>query len=255
MTTLDEFLCDREMNHPIREGVVGRTKLLATELALGVHLSYWPRRISLRNHISDANLNRFLSERWNLQNNAADLLEPLRGHGFLERESEIVGNYHECISTTAFDLLQETAPFRVFVSYRWLESSAFALLVVNRLKEHGLRSYCDMRIAPGDEWRPELEVQVRACELLVVLLGPSTLCSEAVIQEIRWAMDSDAKIIPITHNCFEFNREEWQSRVPSCVVDKIDYNHRISIPSEHESAAGYDTAIRTLLTNRFGITP
>ena len=150
LTALNEFLRDREINHPIPEGVVEQTRLLASELALGVHLSLWPRRICLKNHISDTNLNRYFSERWDLDYSAGELLERLRGHGFLKRESEVVGNYHECISTAGFDLLQATAPYRVFVSYKWLESSAFALLVVYRLKEHGLRSYCDMRIAPGD---------------------------------------------------------------------------------------------------------
>ena len=149
----------------------------------------------------------------------------------------------------------EAPPYKVFVSYKHSESSAFALLVVTRLKEHGLYAFCDMRLVPGDPWHAELENRVRDSKFQVLLLGPTTLCSKYVVQEIEWALDSCSKIVPISHNKFDFVRKSWERVLSKKVLDAIDHNQRIPIPREHESAAGYDIAIRTLLTNRFGITP
>ena len=231
---------------------------LARELSLGVHKGLWTRQLRSVRGFSSSALRDFLQYRWGGVDGFDHYVERLSGHGFIEIEHVQTGytwTRNIRLSNHSFDLLTDVAPFNVFVSYRHRESSAFALLVVARLKQEGMRAYCDMRLIPGDPYHPELEDQVRACEFLVLLLGPSTLCSPAVLKEVQWGICSNAKIVPVTHNGFEFKREAWESKVSSGVLDKIDYNHRISIPKEHESAAGYDIAIRTLLTNRFGVTP
>ena len=105
----------------------------------------------------------------------SSLLERLSGHGFIEDHYGSTGKHQDRISQAAFDLLSETPPYKVFVSYKHSESSAFALLVVTRLKEHGLYAFCDMRLVPGDPWHAELENRVRDSKFQVLLLGPTTL--------------------------------------------------------------------------------
>ena len=246
MGELRKFIEDREKNFQIPDSPVERINLLAQELALGVHKGLWLRGVidSLNNPRFRGPIQIFFRDRWK-KDDPGDELELLRCHGLAEGRG--------LLTKAAFDLLQKVTPFKVFVSYRHRESSAFALLVVARLKEFGLQAYCDMRLVPGEPWHPELEDQVRACEYLVLLLGPSTLCSGAVIDEVEWALDAGATVIPITHNRFEFKRKEWEDSVPSRVLDTVERNHRIPIPKEHENAAGYDIAIRTLLVNRFGV--
>ena len=252
MSDLDKFLEERGQI-PIPSGNVARIKLLAKELALGVHRELWHhtfwadlgRRISVT-----SDLYRYFEERWEATD-VSFYLRLLQSHEYIvERPERRIGLYK--ITRAAFDLLSETEPYNVFVSYKHSESSAFALLVVARLKEHGLMPFCDMALIPGEDWHAELEERIKESDHFIVLIGKKTLCSRSTLKEIRWALDYEKSITPIWHNGFTFAPKKWKGldREITKVVQK-----KQAIEVTKESAGGYDIAIRELLTNRFGITP
>ena len=261
MTTVNEFINERKEIYPLPEGPVEQITLLAEELVLGVHFGFWlPTLYAMQSNTIggeyvpiEEQLQLYLQRRWG-DIHIGHKKRLLKGHGYLDDLRDTSDKPFTRLSREAFALLSKAPPYIVFVSYKHAESSAFALLVVVRLKEFGLKAYCDMRLAPGDPWHPELENQVKASKFVVLLLGPTTLCSDAVTDEIEWAIDSGATVIPITHNGFNYQRKDWDGKVPDAILDTIEHNHRIPIPREHENAAGYDIAIRTLLVNRFGVT-
>ena len=246
MSKLDKFIENRNKNYSIPDSPVERINMLAQELALGVHKGFWGRGVidSINNNRFREPIQTFFRDRWK-QDQLHNYLELLRCHGLAEERG--------LLTKAAFDLLHTAPKSSIFVSYKHRESSAFALLVVTRLKEYGIQAYCDMRLVPGEPWHPELEHRIAESQYLVVLLGPTTLYSDPTKQEIKWAFDNkDTKIVPITHNKFQFKRAEWEDNVSSDVLDAIDHNQRIQV--DNESAAHYDVAIRTLLANRFGVT-
>ena len=242
MSDLDKFLEERG---EIPSGDVARIKLLAKELALGVHRELWHHTFSVDRgrRISAPSLHRYFEERWKAPD-VSFYLELLQGHGYIH------GGY--TLTQAAFDLLSETEPYNVFISYKHRESSAFALLVVARLKEHGLMPFCDMALIPGEDWHAELEERIKGSDHFIVLIGKETLCSRPTLKEIRWALDYEKSITPIWHNGFTFAPKKWKDldREITKVVQK-----KQAIEVTKESAGGYDIAIRELLTNRFGITP
>jgi len=123
----------------------------------------------------------------------------------------------------AFELLDETEPANVFISYKRSESSALALLVLARLKEIGLQPFVDMSIEPGSNWRDFLKERIDASDYVVVLIG---------------------------HNGFQYRTADWQL-LPD--IDRLlSDTHTIIVQTE--SAGGYNAAL-TELANRFGFTP
>ena len=153
----------------------------------------------------------------------------------------------------AYDLLDDVERSNVFVSYKHSESSAFALLIVSTLNTMGLNAFCDMRLKPGDDWHPELKKQIEECEYFVVLIGGQTHKSIPTVREIQYAHDKKKPIISIWHNNRRHDKDKWKSHQFPNVADVIEKKHAIIV--HNESAAGYNTAITELLTNRFGITP
>lgn len=245
MSDLDKFVEERG---EIPSGDVAKVKLLAKELALGVHRNLWGMFIpfNIRDGLHSGGIKDYFEERWKNENNR-NLIRRLEGHGYI-RDDE--GHYK--LTQAAFDLLSETEPYNVFVSYKHSESSAFALLIVARLKEHGLMPFCDMALIPGEDWHAELEERIKESDHFIVLIGKETLCSRPTLKEIRWALDYEKSIAPIWHNGFTFAPKEWKDL--DCKIAKA-IGEKQAIEVTKESAGGYDIAIRELLTNRFGITP
>lgn len=251
---LEMFLKERR-KIPIPSGDVARVKLLAKELALGVHRGLWFAEILVARSYSDIvelrsgdenNLQPFIERRWG-DKHKRQHLALLKGHSYL---ADIKGNYD--IAPTAFALLSEAPPYRVFISYMHEESSAFALLLVNKLKHYGIQPFCDMSLVPGEDWHPELEKQIMKCEHFIVLVGKQTRNSRATVKEVKWALENDKIVIPIWHNGFELKLDEWHE-IDDDVVKAIERKHAVIV--EKESANGYNAAITELLTNRFGVTP
>lgn len=255
MVTLEDFMSDREENHPVPDAPVERVMLLAKELALGVHNGYWQRRLSAGRFgfIFSDDLKIFLQKRWGGEDEYDEHLERLYGHGYLEEDwSRTSNSRYEKLSRDAFALLSEAPPFNVFISYTHEESSAFALLLVTKLQHYGIQPFCDMSLVPGEDWHPELEKQIKKCKHFIVLIGKETRNSSATVKEVEWALENDKIVIPIWHNEFEFNANEWDG-IEDIVINAIQRKHAVIV--QKESAAGYNAAIVELLTNRFGVTP
>lgn len=108
-----------------------------------------------------------------------------------------------------------------------------------------------MSIQPGDDWHAQLESEVAGREYFVSLIGPTTLDSAYVRKEIRWAIESNAQIIPVWHNGFgETELTDFQQQYP-----KLEpFFSKNAILVEQENPVAYEGAIIQLF-NRFGFTP
>ena len=264
MAELEKFLEERSNNYPIPEGPVEQVTLLAKELVLGVHKGFWVATLYIRQSDTiggefvpiEKELRQYLQHRWG-DIHIGQWKRLLRGHGYLDDIISTNGKPFTRLSRQAFALLSEAPPYNVFISYRRLDSSAFALLVLSRLKEHNLVPFVDMATKIGEKWYDELHEQIKACDYLIILLGRNTLKSEMTIQEIKWAIEyrrdqeKEKKIIPIWHSKFNIGHKRWQD-VDQVIKDEISETNAIRVLDE--SASGYNTAIVELL-NRFGITP
>ena len=249
MSDLDKFLKERS-RIPIPNGDVARVKLLAKELALGAHKNLWDTTMIA---ISDygrwkpcfSNLETVFEKRWT-DHDFGRLADLLIAHRYAESLENALS-----ISSRAFDLLDETAPYDVFISYKRSESSAFALLVLARLNEHGLVPFVDMALEAGGKWHADLEERIRGCDYFIILLGKDTLSSPMTVKEIQWALQYERTIIPAWHSGFDL-KDEKRSEIDETVKDAIQQTNAIRV--HDESASGYNSAIVELL-NRFGVTP
>lgn len=252
-SALKRFLEERE-KFEIPSGDVARVKLLAKELALGVHRDLWPSTVTIfrgESILFRGALKDYEEHRWadDIPTRSFSLLQ---GHGYVETGLTANGKRNYRLSQAAFDLLQEIPPFNVFISYTHQESSAFALLLITKLRQYGIQPFCDMSLVPGEDWHPELEKQIMKCEHFIVLVGKETRNSGPTIKEVKWALENKKIVIPIWHNGFKLKLDEW-TRVNDDVVEAIERKHAVIV--EKESAAGYNAAVTELLANRFGITP
>ena len=271
MATFEEFLVQiRQRSTPINP--IARIKTFARELAEGATLGCWSSIIpahptytkndefEYRNQLSVHLLEiptlfidytfepvqlekilRYYETRWNSTPLTFDLL---LSTGYIS-----ISKARLEITTKAISLLDEVEPSTIFISYKRSESSAFALLVLARLKEYNLEPFVDMSLRAGEDWHPALENHIKSRDYLIVLVGKETLKSEVTVKEIQWAIQYQKSIIPIWHNGFEFDENEAQD-IPSEVA--IGRKHAIKV--FEESALGYNTAIVELL-NQFEITP
>ncbi len=268
MSELGKFLEERS-KIPIPNGDTAWIKLLAKELALGVHRNLWePWRIARLNMGRARTMSNdsedYFTTRWK-DRDVSHLVGVLVGHEYMIRGEDQRALH---LSTKAYDLLEDVEPYDVFISYKRSESSALALLVLARLKEHSLVPFVDMALEAGGNWHADLEKRIKDCDYFIVLLGEKTLSSDMTVKEICWASESNRTIIPVWHN--KFGRSEdfdlkakiyeyapkWEDKF---VVEKEDlvieiFQQTNAIIVHDESASGYNTAIVELL-NRFGITP
>lgn len=246
MSELEKFLEERS-KIPIPGGDVTRIKLLAKELALGVHRELWTQDIAygMSLTLDGDNLQEFFCKRWG-NKNLGHTIKLLESYGFVTK-----GHGDYSLSREAFDLLEETDPYNVFISYKRSESSALALLCVCRLKAEDHVPFVDMALEAGGNWHADLEERTKGCDYFIILLGKDTFSSEMTVKEIGWAVDAERTIIPIWHSGFDIGSDKW-SAIPAEVKDAIQQTNAIRVTDE--SASGYNTAIVELL-NRFGITP
>jgi len=195
-----------------------------------------------------SNAEAYFQRRWP-NHNLDYLVEVLLGHEYLRyMDSEDVTPR---LTTKAYDLIVEASPFNIFISYRRLDSSALALLVSARLKEHGLVPFIDMALEAGGVWHADLEEQIKATDYFIILLGKETLSSQMTVKEIQWAIQYEKTIIPLWHSRFKLNDEQWPD-IPTPVRDTVQQTNAIIV--QNESASGCNSAIVELL-NRFGVPP
>lgn len=241
---------DKVRARELPQNPMARIRTLAKELAEGAAEKYWDAAIwFFRGELGDSedqkNIVKYISERW--QNNNPTF-SVLMSNGYLDRDEH---RKETCFLTRlAFDLINEAEPASIFISYKRSESSAFALLVLARLKAAGLEPFLDLALVPGEDWEKGLKERIARYDYLIALLGRETLKSEVVIREIQWALEAGLSIIPIWHNGFTYKAGEWD--VPSEIDQALSMRHTIRVLEE--SALAYNNAIVELL-NRFGIAP
>jgi hypothetical protein len=276
-----EQVCQR----PLPSNNVEQLETLAMELAEGSILGYWGTDLidmdklkeiyssgyvksSDYSSLSDKQLNLITQRRFNISErhiisslisyNLAELnLKKIRIEE-LSKSQGLIGIMEINIaqlSKSAFDLMKQKATDKkaitLFISYKRKESSAFALLLLNLLKQSGFNPFLDLAIKPGDNWHSSLEDDIQNRDYFIALIGPTTLESPITIKEIEWAIEYGRKIIPIWHNGFEFKPDDWKS-LPDGVSKVLGMTHTIRVTEE--SALAYHSAILELL-NHFGITP
>jgi hypothetical protein len=249
MADIDVFI-QRVSQRLLPNNPMSRVRVLAKELAEGAVEGLWGYGIStFRSEVNEPPVVRYLQARWGDQIPYWGLLI---GSGYAQETFDAFNKVNGFrITEKAFDLIEEVEPADVFISYRRKDSSAFALLVLARLKAEGLNAFVDMTIQPGDNWQTHLKGQIQSRDFFVVLLGKESLSSDVLHQELLWAIESGAHIMPIWHNGFVYRPEEW-TRLPPEVSRVLGTTHTIRVLEE--SALAYNNAIVELL-NRFGITP
>ncbi len=248
LSPLDSFM-HRVAQRPLPQNPMTRIRTLAKELAEGAAIGLWDISFRMFRGVlvtseDQQGLIRYLNERWD---NASPNFGLLMGNGYLHYETS---NNDFYITKAAFDLIDETEPENVFISYKRSESSAFALLVLARMKAAGMEPFLDLALQPGDDWEKGLKERIQKYQYLVALLGHDTLKSEVCIKEISWAIESGLSIIPIWHNGFVYKSGAWD--VSKKVDTALSKTHTIRVIEE--SALGYNNALVELL-NRFGVMP
>jgi hypothetical protein len=232
---------------------MARVRTLAKELAEGAVRELWPvdgitDYREGESHLPDelkARLDKYFQARWNYQ---YPRLELLARNGYLTQDPRDDAFF--VVAKTAFDLVEEVAPATSFISYRRKDSSAFALLILARLKAAGLQAYLDLAIPAGDDWQQRIKDEIDRRDYFILLLGQETLSSSVVQQEIVWALQGGKTIIPIWHNGSQYPSGRYTVLIE---VDEV-LRKKNAIRVLEESGLGYETAIIELL-NRFGITP
>ena len=162
------------------------------------------------------------------------------------------------LTPAAFALLEKpVTPPSVFISYRRSESSALGLLIESRLKraDPEINVFIDKELDPGDKWHGRLETEVRQRPFFVCLLGPTSMGSHYVRNEILWALDeadiSGTLIIPICHNGYNFGAKlprklQKEAVMINPLVQRLSVHN--AIPVFPESADEYEQAMVRLLS-------
>jgi serine/threonine protein kinase len=92
---------------------------------------------------------------------------------------------------------------RVFLSYQRAGGSGLSLFIVNQLEKHGIEVFLDVQRADGAVKFPErLTREIQKADVFVCLLGPDTLESRWVRQEIELASQHGKPMIPVFHEEF-----------------------------------------------------
>ena len=248
LSPLNTFM-QRVAQRPLPQNPMTRIRTLAKELAEGAAIGLWDISFRMFRGVlvtseDQQGLITYLNQRWD---NASPNFGLLMGNGYLHYETS---NNDFYITKAAFDLIDETEPENVFISYKRSESSAFALLVLARMKAAGMEPFLDLALQPGDDWEKGLKERIQKYQYLVALLGNDTLKSEVCVKEISWAIESGLSIIPIWHNGFVYKSGAWD--VSKKVNTALSKTHTIRVIEE--SALGYNNALVELL-NRFGVMP
>lgn len=85
----------------------------------------------------------------------------------------------------------------IFVSYARADS-AFALKLASDLRAAGIALWIDqLDIAPGTRWDREVEVALKACPAMLVVLTPAAVASDNVLDEVGYALDHGKIIVPV----------------------------------------------------------
>jgi hypothetical protein len=86
---------------------------------------------------------------------------------------------------------------KIFISYS-RDDADFALRLAGDLRAQGVPVWLDhLDITVGSRWDHEVEVALRACATLVVLLSPASVSSHNVMDEVSYALEEGKRVIPV----------------------------------------------------------
>jgi hypothetical protein len=256
---------ERTCQSPIPNNPLAKYRTIAKELADGILTTILPKEIFVMRfekgpvsrkeevfRIQPKFVTEYLKRRWGSKELDWDLL---RSVGYIEShessENNLQRQVNYSLTERAYLLLDDQETTSVFISYRRAESSAFALLILSRLKSVGVNAFVDMSLQPGENWQMGIKERIQNYDVFIMVLSTMTLTSIEVLRELKWALEAGLEIIPIWHNGFHYQDTDWSSLSVE-VQQVLTKTHTIRVLEE--SASGYNTAIVELL-NRFGITP
>lgn len=84
----------------------------------------------------------------------------------------------------------------VFISYKH-DDGDFVIVLKQRLEEAGFVAWMDSDIAPGDDWRQDIDDAIRNAFALLVIMSPAARMSEYVTYEWAFATGSRVPVIPL----------------------------------------------------------
>lgn len=196
---------------PLPQDSIERIHRLAHDLAWGAVNAVWHPRFTINFaaeevHCIEPQMGGYFERMWSSQGASLQMqLHLLHAFGYL---SSIQETTHDSFIETewqltekAFNLLGKAPPVSIFISYRRSGSGALAMYIWSELRHEGFTPFLDIRsINPGEEWYEILKKRVMMSNVFIAVITNTTLESEYVRGEIRWALDtSGMRIIPIVH--------------------------------------------------------
>jgi hypothetical protein len=105
-------------------------------------------------------------------------------------EDQILGPFREAQEQILKLSGKQKVPLKVFLCHS-SKDKIFVRQLYKRLLNDGVDPWLDEeRLLPGQEWRKEITKAVRACDMVVVCLSPTSISKEGFVQkEIRDALD------------------------------------------------------------------
>ena len=252
----------KRLSRPVPEGKVAQLHEFATDLAVGYDEGAWkPRILPARGGTSIGSTVKVPPSLWTIGSNRnnSNPVEAMRSKWSEKNHPDfqamvslgyfILGKsrvYH--LTDKAIRLADAPATSQqVFISYKRIESSAFALLLEKSIRyETNATPFLDMSIDPGEEWHEKLEEKVRDSDVFVAMLAPESLDSPYVRKEIGWALSNDKTdlIVPVWHAGYEGKRaDDPLNGHQAVVVDQESAKHYRAAADEVMNRLGYSVAL------------
>jgi hypothetical protein len=234
---------------PPPKDAVQRIHTLARDLAYGALHDHWNTLVAFSDsqgvQWSNTRIKNYSSSKWEGERPSVDLLVSF---GFLEiapgRSQDNITSYR--LTSKAFDLLGQAGPAEVYISHA-APDGAVALMLLSRLKASGIDAYVDL--TEGASSRAFSEKQLRSRDTFLCIIGPGTLDTAHVQQDVLWAMETpDMRSLALWH---EGLSPENGLPEDAAVANYLAQN---SIIVRDSSARAYNQAVGEVL-NRFGFSP
>lgn len=238
---------------------------LARDLAWGVLNGIWkntfyisgsPMRenITFSTDYNQKPLKDYLNTVWD---NKISFLNELLTLGYIHQTIMMGGGvFIYPLTQKGLQLAQVPQPGPIFISYRRSESTPFALLIRDRLGSNGIIPFLDNQsdlenqdtsLKAGSKWKDVLRQAIESRDYLILLIGPTTLLSSSVQEEISIAQVSGKKIIPVWHRGFNPNDAlHFPENEVSMFKSIVEDTNAIRIVEEEPQQ--YENAIAQLMT-------
>jgi TonB family protein len=125
---------------------------------------------------------------------------------------------------------------KAFFSYS-REDSEFALRLARDLRASGASVWLDqLDIQAGERWDRAVESALSECSCLIVILSPSSIASNNVMDEVSYALEERRTVIPVLHRDCKIPFRLRRLQYIDC---RLDYNRGLNgiLTNLHGSAA------------------